>query len=231
MWTSVWITYLFPARIRVCASLRYANWTVSWQGLNHQPAKWAAAEKTGCLWSAGNRERGFRRNYRICLGVCELFVVVSVEWTLRRCLHVDMLSGETVSAKCQFIFHQRKPSHDLAGWHCIFGITQRGLKELYEPKGAKKLTQLREEQVILQLISKRKNCRNRGCEVFTQQGDAELQLKPKLGHVLSAHSHWLLHTFIFSHLKNYKCNTHHSTVCGLFEIVFIADTLYAVLNL
>ena len=153
-------------------------------------------------------ERGFRRNYRICLGVCELFVVVSVEWTLRRCLHVDMLSGEnlglsgeTVSAKCQFIFHQRKPSHDLAGWHCIFGITQRGLKEVYEPKGAKKLTQLLEEQVILQLISKRENCRNRGCEVFTQQGDAELQLKPKLGHVLSAHSHWLLHTFIFSHLS------------------------------
>lgn len=78
---------------------------------------------------------------------------------------------------------EEKGSRVSAGWHCIFGITLRGLKEVYEPKGVEKLSQLMEEQVILQLIWKHENCGNWSCEVFHPNAVTHRSIfKPRLGY-------------------------------------------------
>lgn len=112
-----------------------------------------------------------QRNYEICLDVCELCVVVSADWTLCRHLYVDVntpccsgnlhLSVESVSTKCCNL--QLKSVCLLVGWHCIFDITLRSLKEVDEPKG------LRSKQSLFIIIWKAWKLSKLKCEVFTQQ--------------------------------------------------------------
>lgn len=153
------------------------------------------------LKSKTEREKERRRegegNYETCLGLCELRVVVSVEWTLRRrlCVCGHLVARQTFTCRVKQYPQnvnffgtgwgggREKGSRVSAGWHCIFGITLRGLKEVYEPKGVEKLSQLMEEQVILQLIWKHENCGNWSCEVFHPSAVTHRSIfKPRLGY-------------------------------------------------